>query len=66
MQYTLASLRTNVPQGLDFVSLENFHRKCRHYIFAYIEGHVAGSKLEEQVKKYKTAVKSHLRISMHE
>ena len=59
-KYTLPSLRSNVPLGLDSVSLDNiknFHRKCRQYMFAYFEGHVAGSKLEEQVKKYKTAVK---------
>ena len=68
-KYTLPSLRNNVPLGLDSVNVENvrnFHRKCRQYMYAYFEGHVAGSKLEEQVKKYKTAVKSHRRISMNE
>ena len=68
-KYTLPSLRSNVPLGLDSVSLDNinnFHRKCRQYMFAYIEGHVAGSKIEEQVKKYKTAVKSHRRIGINE
>ena len=68
-KYTLSSLRTNVPLGLDSVSVENirnFHRKCRQYMYAYLEGHVAGSKLANQVKKYKKAVKSHRRISMDE
>ena len=68
-KYTLPSLRSTVPLGLDSVTLENiqnFHRKCRHYMFAYLEGHVAGSKLEEQVKKYKVAVKSHRRIGINE
>ena len=56
-------------RGLDSVTLDNirnFHRKCRHYRFAYLEGHVAGSKLEEQVKKYKVAVESHHRIGVDE
>ena len=35
------------------------------YMYAYFEGHVAGSKLEEQVKEYKTAVKWHHGISMN-
>lgn len=61
-KYTLPSLRSTIPEGLDYFTLENirnFHRKCRNYMFAYFEGHVAGTKLEEQVKKYKQAVKSH-------
>ena len=44
-KYTLPSLRSTVPLGLDSVTIENiqnFHRKCRHYMFAYLEGHMAG------------------------
>ena len=35
-------------------------------MFAYFEVHVAGGDLEEQVKKYKIAVKSHRHIGMNE
>lgn len=68
-KYTLPSLRSSMPAGLDSVGVENirnFHQKCRNYMFAYFEGHVAGQKIEEQVKKYKKAIKSHRRISIHE
>ena len=68
-KYTLPLLRSTMLLGLDSVTVENicnFHSKCRHYMFAYFEGHVAGAKLEEQVKKYRTAVKSHRRIGVNE
>ena len=68
-KYTLLSLRKNIPLALESVTLDNiqnFHRKCRHYMYAYLEGHVAGGKLEDQVKKYKKAVKSHRRIGVGE
>ena len=68
-KYTLPSLRNTIPLGLDSVTVENiqnFHRKCRHYVYAYMEGHVAGGALENQVKKYKTAVKSHRCIGVNE
>lgn len=68
-KYTLPSLCATIPHGLDLVKLDNiqnFHRKCRHYMFAYFEGHVAGSQLEEQVRKYKTAIKSYRRIGINE
>ena len=73
-KYTLPSLRSSVPLGLHSVSLDNI--KNFQYMFAYFEGHVAGSKLEEQVKKgskleeqvkkHKTAVKSYRRIGINE
>ena len=68
-KYTLPSLRNTIPLGLNSVAVENirnFHRKCRHYMYAYLEGHTAGGELEGQVKKYKTAVKSHRRIGVNE
>lgn len=68
-KYTLVALRETIPQGLDSVTLDqikNFHRKCRNYMFAYFEGHVAGMELEKQIKKYKKVIKSHRRISMNE
>ena len=59
-KYTLPSLRQTIPKGLDSVTLE-FHRKSRDYMFAYFEGHVAGNKLETQIKEYK----SHRRVGRH-
>ena len=41
--------RSTTPLGLDSVGVENirnFHRKCRHYMFAHL---VAGQKIEDQV-----------------
>ena len=68
-KYNLPSLRKNIPLGLQSVTLENiqnFHRKVRHYMFSYLEGHVAGAELEKNVAKYKKAVKSHRRIGVNE
>ena len=68
-KYNLPSLRKNIPLGLQSVTLENiqnFHWKVRHYMFSYLEGHVAGAELEKNVAKYKKAVKSHQRIGVNE
>ena len=68
-KYTLPALRNTIPLGLMSVTVENiqnFHRKCRHYMYVYLEGHVAGGALEDQVKKYKIAVRSHRRIGVNE
>ena len=68
-KYNLPSLRKNIPLALDSVSvdnIENYHRKVRHYMFSYLEGHVAGRELEENVAKYKKAIKSHRRIGINE
>ena len=63
-KYTFPSLRNTIPVGLDSVSLENirnYHRKARDYMFAYFQGFVAGPKLEEQIKLYK----SHRRVGVN-
>lgn len=63
--YSFPSLRKTIPVGLDYVTVDNivkFHRKARDYMFAYFEGHVAGQKLEKQIKKYK----SHRRVGRHD
>ena len=60
-------LRININPALDSVSLENIEnhfRKVRHYMFAYLEGVPGGSNLEKLVKRYKTEIKSHRRISL--
>ena len=44
-KYTLPSLRLVINPALDSVTkdnISNFHRKARDYMFAYLEGHVAG------------------------
>lgn len=61
-KYNIESLRKNVPAGLDSISLENiqnYFRKARQYMFAYLQGDTAGTKLEERVKYYKKQYKSH-------
>ena len=52
--------------ALDTVTLDNiqnYFRKSRHYMFAYLEGIPGGSDLEKQVKEY---IKSHRSISEHQ
>ena len=64
--YTIQRLRTNVPIALDMITTENiqnYYRKVRHYMFAYLQGYVGGSELEKQVKKMKKVYKSHRRVS---
>ena len=66
-KYTIRSLRININPALDSVLLENIEnhfRKVRHYMFAYLEGVPGGSNLEKLVKRYKTEIKSHRRISL--
>lgn len=44
-KYTLPSLRNTIPLGLNSVMVENiknFHRKCCHYMYAYLDGFTAG------------------------
>ena len=67
--YSLPSLRKNIPLAYDTVSIENIQnhfRKCKHYMFAYLEGLTPGTELDETVKKYKKACLSHRRIGVNE
>ena len=54
--------------GNDTITLENiqnhFH-KVRHYMYAYLEGLKPGAELDEAIKKYKIASKSHRRIGLN-
>ena len=63
-KYTFPSLRLTILIGLDTVTVDNiknYHRKARDYMFAYFQGFVAGPKLEDQVKLYK----SHRRVRVN-
>ena len=42
-------------------NIQIFFRKSREYMFAYLQGHVAGNLLEEQIKQYK----SHRRVGVN-
>ena len=67
--YSLPSLRKNIPLAYDTVSAENIKnhfRKCKHYMFAYLEGLKPGTELDDQVKKYKKAILSHRHIGVNE
>ena len=66
-KFSLPSLRKNIPLAYDSVTLENIQnhfRKIRHYMFGYLEGLGPGQELDEALKKYKVAVKSHRRIGV--
>ena len=63
------ALRKNIPLAFESVSIDNiqnYHCKIRHYMFSYLEGHVAGRELEDNVAKYKKAIKSHWRVGMNQ
>lgn len=67
--YSLPSLRKNVPLAYDTVTLDNIHnhfRKVRHYMFCYLEGLIPGKELDKALQKYKTAAKSHRKITINE
>ena len=52
--YTIQRLRTNVPLELDSVTTENiqnYFRKVRHYMFAYLQGYAGGTELEKKSKE---------------
>ena len=68
-KYTLPSLRKNVPLAYDTVTLDNIKnhfRKVKHFMFGYLEGLKPGAELDEALKKYKVAAKSHRRIGINE
>ena len=54
--YTIQQMRTNVPLVLDSVTsenIQNYFRKVRHYMFAYLQGIAGGAELEKEVKRMK-------------
>ena len=64
------SLRRSIPLGLKSVSKENianYVRRCRNYMFAYLEGSAIGQELEEKIKFYKSAsYSSHKRVGIND
>ena len=66
--YTIASLQRNIPLALQNVSAENianYVRRCRNYMFAYLEGSAVGVELEEKIKHYKSvSYTSHRRVGI--
>ena len=63
--YSITSLRQNVAAAFDAITQENITnhlRKVKHFMFCYLEGLVPGKELDQRLKKYKTAVKSHRKI----
>ena len=65
--YTIASLRRSIPLGLKSVTKENianYVRRCRNYMFAYLEGSGVG---HEKIKFYKSAsYSSHRRVGVND
>ena len=68
--YTIASLQRNIPLALQSVSAENianYVRRCRNYMFAYLEGSAVGVELEEKIKLYKSvSYASHRRVGVND
>ena len=68
--YTIASLQRNIPLALQSVSAENianYVRRCRNYMFAYLEGSAVGVELEEKIKLYKSvSYTSHRRVGVND
>ena len=68
--YTIRSLRRSIPLGLKSVTKENianYVRRCRNYMFAYLEGSAVGHELEEKIKFYKSVTyTSHRRVSVND
>ena len=68
--YTVASLQRNIPLALQSVSAENianYVRRCRNYMFAYLEGSAVGVELEEKIKVYKSvSYTSHRRVGVND
>ena len=68
-KYSIERLRKNIPRSFETISItniENHFRKVRHYMFAFLEVHVAGPELDEKVKKYKQIYKSHRRVGVND
>ena len=67
--YTFPGLWKNIPLALGLVSkenIQNYFRKVRHYMFAYVEGFKAGPDMDKQLKKYKKLYKSHRKVGVNE
>ena len=68
-KYTLPSLRRNIPDAYDSVTLENIQNhswKVRHFMYCYLEGLIPGQELDSPLKKFKIAAKSHRKIGENE
>ena len=68
--YTIRSLRRSIPLGLESVTKENianYVRRCRNYMFAYLEGSAVGHELEDRIKFYKSvSYTSHRRVGIND
>ena len=67
--YSMPSLKKNVPGSYDSITPENIanhFRKVTYFMFGYLEGLIPGQELDERLKKYKTAAKSHRKIGENE
>lgn len=67
--YSIQSLRRNIPDAFNSITEENIanhFRKVQHYMFGYLEGLIPGRELDNKLKKYKKAIQSHRRIGANE
>ena len=64
---SITGLRKNIPRALDSINIDNitnYYGRVRHYMYGYLDGHVAGGELEGRVKEFKKMYKSHRRIGV--
>jgi hypothetical protein len=62
--------KESIPVGLKSVSKENianYVRRCRNYMFAYLEGSAVGAELEEKINQYESvSYTSHRRVGVND
>ena len=61
--YNITGLRQSIYPALDSVSITNYFRRAKNYMYGYLLGHQAGLTLEKLVANYSKEFKSHRRIS---
>ena len=63
--YSIQSLRQNIPDAFDSITQENIvnhFRKVKHFMVGYLEGLIPGKEVDDRLKRYKKAIQSHRRI----
>ena len=68
--YTISSLQGSIPLGLKSVSkdnIANYVRRCRNFMFAYLERSAVGQELDDKIKSYKSvSYASHSRVGVND
>ena len=65
-KYATKFVRENAAVKVTTENIQNYFRKVRHYMFAYVEGFKGGPDLEKQIIKYKKLYKSHRKVGVND